>query len=162
MRYDPKNASSTIAEGEYDASIKHVQTDDEHGNTLTSKAGNEMEKVTFTIYTENGERQLSTYFVNSNKALWRYRKLAEALGQGEEFKSGRFEASNFVGENIRVSIKIKPADGTYDEQNEIAAFDPPASKTQSQSQAGRLAPTNASKTTTPVNPGEINEDDIPF
>lgn len=162
MRYDPKNASSTIPEGDYDASIKHVQTEDEHGNALKSKAGNEMEKVTFTIYTENGERQLSTYFVNSIKALWRYKKLAEALGQGNEFKESRFEASNFVGENLRVSIKIKPADGTYDEQNEITAFEPSGASAQLQPQAQRLAPAASGRTATPVNPSGITEDDIPF
>ena len=123
MRYNPKDAIVVIPEGEYEASISNVNGLAKDGGPLTTKNGDPMEQVTFDVYVGDVVRKHSEYFVSSPKALWRYKRLAQALGVADQFKAGDFEASNYIGSNLRLGITIED-DAAYGERNRVEAFNP--------------------------------------
>lgn len=159
MKYDPKNASNVIPEGTYDATLRAVLTEKENGEPLRTRAGDDMQKVVWTVYTERGDRMLSEYHADG-AMLWRYKKLAKALGAEDAFAKGEFDACNFIGENIRLVIEVEEHE-KYGEQNRVAAYE-----------AKVTAPAGAPKETkAPAKPGvngkgvpvdPAGSDDIPF
>src|SRR5690606_28105356 len=116
VRYDPANASSAWPAGWYDATIEKVE------DGVSKSSGNEMQTVTFTVYDTNGQqRDLTEYFVNSSNSLWKYKQLAIALGQGEAFQAGSFNAANHTGDRLTIELKIEE-DPEYGDKNRAKAF----------------------------------------
>lgn len=151
MNYDPKDASSVIPEGEYEASIAAVTSVNKDGEQLRSKDGYEMVCVTFEVYVGDAARKLFVYFTASPKALFRYRQLALALGQEAQFKLKQFQAADNIGANLRITVGIKD-DPKYGEQNTTDAFAPSAV-------TAKRTPAKAD----PVRPvGVMPAEDIPF
>lgn len=159
MKYDPKDASNVIPAGIYDASIRAVLTEKEDGTPLRTKAGDDMQKVVWTVYTDRGDRTLSEYHAGG-KMLWRYKKLAQALGAEDAFKAGTFDACSFVGENVQLEIDVED-NPQYGEQNRVAAYLPksgaaPAGAPKAKAPAGK----NVNAKGIPTNPTE--DSSIPF
>jgi hypothetical protein len=153
MKYDPKDASSAIPEGTYEATVVYITEVDKEGNPLKDRNGYDMMRVGFDVYVGDVTRKLSQYFSASPMALWRVKKMAEACGLGEKFKSGALQAGDFADKNMRLTLTVKD-DPKYGEQNEISAFGAstltarPASKMEQ-----RVSKQNAST---------LGDDDIPF
>lgn len=159
--YNPKDASSALPPGEYDASIKSTTEQDKDGNQLISKKSREpMQLVTFEVYQNDGPtRQVRQYFTNKSM-LFLYRKLAHALGQEAAFSDGKFNAMDHLGANLILELDIES--NSFGEQNVIKEFLP---------KKGGVAPVaaksgyaGARETPKPSTGGHtpITEADIPF
>jgi hypothetical protein len=122
--YDPKDANQTLPEGKYSASIVKATQFKDDGTAMRSKGGEAMQCVTFEVYPndESRPRQLKAYFT-AKSTLFRYRKLAQALGKGDEFKAQRFNAEEHIGANVTLMLSIQDHP-QYGEQNNIDDFLP--------------------------------------
>ena len=116
MKYNPKDASTVLPAGEYDATLTAVINTDDTGGPLTSKKGEDMEKIVFTVYSDKGERRLTDFIVSSVVA-WKYGVLSKALGHKDAFDAGTFDPANHLGENVRLVLEVEDFDGK--EQNKI-------------------------------------------
>lgn len=122
--YDPKDANQTLPEGKYNASITKATQFKDDGTAMRSKSGEAMQCVTFEVYPndESRPRQLKAYFT-AKSTLFRYRKLAQALGKGDDFKAQRFNAEDHIGANLYLMLSIQD-NPQYGEQNNIDDFLP--------------------------------------
>lgn len=120
MRYEPKDASNAIPAGTYESTILRVEDQDNFGNPLRSKKGEDMERVVFEVYTENGTRTYSQLFT-AKSMLWLYRKLAKAIGQGDAFAAGTFQAGSHIGASLRLKLTVEDSP-EYGEQNRVEEF----------------------------------------
>lgn len=125
FEYDPKDASNVLKADTYDASIKTVSDTKDDGSPLRSKAGEAMQKVTFEVYPAEGKPRQITDFFTAKSGLFRYKKLATALGKQADFAAKKFNAADFQGANLRLELIIEESK-EYGEQNRIAAYHPPA------------------------------------
>lgn len=163
MNYDPKDASNVIPAGEYEASVKAVATEktDQQGNTRPMKTRDgvyDMVQVEYEVYVPGGAaRKLWVYYAASPKALWRYRQLAQAIGQAEAFKNKQFNIADHIGANLKLSLVVED-NAQYGEQNQIDSHSASGLTTQSQPQA---QPATQRKPL-PEAKGAMNPDDIPF
>lgn len=151
MKYQAKDANQVIPAGVYDATIKAYTEERKDGTRMTTKAGEPMCQVRFEVYAGDQTRVLSDYFM-AGKMLWRYKKLAQALGQEDAFAAETFSAENHLGDALQVEIEVEESD-EYGEQSKIKRFMPKRSGAAPAVSAKRL--TEASKT-------PMAEDDIPF
>jgi hypothetical protein len=149
VKYNPSDASNVIPAGIYDASIRAVLTEKDDGTPLRTKAGDDMQKVVWTVYTDRGDRTFSEYHAGG-KMLWRYKKLAQAFGAEDAFKAGTFDAHSFVGENVQLELEVEE-NGQYGEQNRVAAYFPKRD----------AAPTGAPKAKAPAGKN-VNAKGIPL
>jgi hypothetical protein len=125
MQYDPKDASSAIPEGVYEATITNVVERRADGTDMKDKNGYDMMRVSFDVYVGDATRKLSQYFSANPSALWRVKKMAEATGLGEKFKAGKLVGGDLLDKNLRLTLAVKD-DPKYGEQNEIKVFEPTA------------------------------------
>lgn len=148
MKYDARDAASVIPEGEYQATIKAYTETDAEGRQLMNKARTEpVCKVMFEVYTDNGTRTVTQTF-SAKTTLFLYKQLAQALGQAESFKAGKFTAEDYIGESLTLAVKVKFSE-QYGDQNQFS-FKPKL--------ANAVTP-NRGKVT-PDTP--ITDDSIPF
>jgi hypothetical protein len=122
MKYDPKQKGGfpVLPEGEYAGEL--VDAVDQ-----VSKNGNEMVKLTWLIQRPDGSGtcRVWDYIVSNNSfGIARYSKLAAAIGESESFANGDFDATKHVGVVVNLKVKIKPADGQYDESNQVVDYLP--------------------------------------
>jgi hypothetical protein len=122
MQYDPKDASSAIPEGVYEATITNVVERRADGTDMKDKNGYDMMRVSFDVYVGDATRKLSQYFSANPSALWRVKKMAEAVGLGEKFKAGKLVGGDLLDKNLRLTLTVKD-DPMYGEQNQVKAFD---------------------------------------
>lgn len=120
MKYDPKDASNCIPAGLYEASIRAVFNEKDDGTPLVTRSGEEMQKIVWDVYTDKGTRQFTEYHAGGNM-LWRYKRLAQALGAEDAFKKGEFDAKNFEGENVQLELTVKESE-QYGDQNQVKAY----------------------------------------
>lgn len=121
MKYNPKDASMCLPEGVYDATIKAVMDEKDDGSPLLSKAGEKMEKIVFTVYSDEGERTLSDYILERPKIVaWKYNALAKALDVKADFDAGTFDPRNHLGDNLRLQLEVEQYNGQ--DQNKIAGL----------------------------------------
>lgn len=125
MQYDPKDASSAIPEGVYEATVVTITERRDDGSEMKDKNGYDMMRVAFDVYVGDATRKLSQYFSAGPSALWRVKKMAEATGLGEKFKAGKLVPGDFLDKNLRLTLAVKD-DPKYGEQNEIKVFEPTA------------------------------------
>lgn len=149
MKYDPKQASTCWAEGDYPAVIHSVEA------KTSQKSGAEMEVVTFEVFGDAGKTiRVKDYIVGptatSNGTVFKIKRIAKALGKEHEFKTGAFQVGDNIGANLVVSLGIDEQPG-YDEKNVIDGYKPSAGVAVTPSRAAQA------KQHTP-----ITEDDIPF
>jgi hypothetical protein len=171
LDYNPKDAVSVWPAGDYDATLKTV-------DTKTSKtSGNPMEVWTFEVYSPDGRQQLISDYVVIPAATFKIKQLALALGRKQEFEAGTFQAEDFIGAAVIAFLTIEQQDG-YDDKNRVAkvkaptadpsppASPPPATRMTARPEpVGRPAAQQARPrpAASPVGAGsEFKPDDIPF
>jgi hypothetical protein len=125
MQYDPKDASSAIPAGVYEATVTNIVERKDDGSDMKDKNGYDMMRVSFDVYVGDATRKLSQYFSAGPSALWRVKKMAEAVGLSEKFKAGKLVPGDFLDKNLRLTLAVKD-DPKYGEQNEIKVFEPTA------------------------------------
>lgn len=104
-----------LPEGEYEASIAKIEED-----VISKSSGKEMTIFHFDVYAGNRTVRLKDYIVNPD-SLWKLKKIAKAIGKMAQFESGVFKASDYAGETLTVTLKIK-SDPGYDDQNNIVGY----------------------------------------
>lgn len=114
--YDPKDARRCWPEGEYDAVVENVV---EH---TAKESGNLGRKVTLRIYNGDATMVLSDYLMAGEKAAWKIKEFARAIGQVEMFDAGTFDPIDFKGSNIRVKLKVEDGGGDFGEQNKVGKY----------------------------------------
>lgn len=151
MKYDPKKSTLCLPEGDYPACISAVEE-------KTSSSGNPMEVVTIEVFPSGREStKLKEYFVEGQDfAAYKYRKLAEAIGKGDEFKAGKFQAADNIGENFTVTLAVEDSD-KYGEQNKIKGYGPKSGAAVKPTPSKPKAAAQQIKDAAPV-----TEEDIPF
>jgi len=153
VKYNHKDASDVIPAGVYEASIHSVDTTDKDGKPLKTRDGlYEMQKIAFEVYVGDAARKVWVYFAASPKALFRYRMLAKAIGQGDAFKADRFNAMDHIGANLRVELSIEDSP-QYGEQNRVDDFQP-------STMTGKREPSRMESTATAK--ATVEDDSIPF
>ncbi len=157
MKYDPKDASSAIPAGVYEATVTAVSEVDKDGRALQDKNGYDMCKVLFDIYVGDVTRKLTQYFSASPSALWRMKKMAEAVGLGDKFRAQQLQPSEFVNRNLRLTLTVKD-DPTYGEQNQISAYEP----TTLAARPAQARPSLVQRVVESRKPAAIEDDSIPF
>lgn len=156
---NPVSSKKLIPTGEYDATIYGVTMKDKDGQPLVSKNGEDMQRVTFEVYTPDRNVYKDQYFTAESMAYF-YKKLAVALGQEEQFKAGTFDACNFIGAPVKLSIAIEKNKKTGEDDSNIKAFLPANAKPTTQAfsaprvQAPRPRPVEQER--------EMDPKDIPF
>ena len=111
--YNPKDASSAIPEGWYNAIIEDISAG-------TTKKGQPMQIVAFRVYGPR-EMVLKEYFHAAS--LWKYKNLAKAFGKLAEFNAGQFDAANFRNKSLDVELAVEDSP-EYGEQNRVKGFAP--------------------------------------
>lgn len=145
MKYDSKNASILIPEGVYTAEL--LEAEDKK-----SKKGNDMQVLTWLLITHEGPRRLRDYIMaDSNFALNRYGKLADAFGESKAFDENRFDAANFISRTANLVVKIRPAKDGYDESNNIVDY-----------KSGEFDPETEAKMAQAKSDTQPADSDIPF
>lgn len=143
--YDPKKTSECWPEGEYRATLKKVE------DTTSKNSGNNMTVVTFEVHNNDRTMSIRDYLVEGYAwANAKYKYIAQALGRGEEFIAGQFDAANYIGNNVMLVLSIEDSD-QYGEQNRIKKYIPSDKK--------------AEPSQKPQAPGDlkpVTDDEIPF
>lgn len=113
IKYNPADAVLCLPEGDYMATIAEVEE-------RVSQSGNDMHVITYTVYA--GERQVRIVdYIPYPSMTWRLKRLAQALGNEDAFKSGKFDPSECIGSNVIVTLEVQKQDG-YDDKNRIKAW----------------------------------------
>lgn len=104
--------------GDYDFNVHDASEE-------VSEAGNEMVKLTIHVLNPEGQRRtVFDYLVNSDKAQWKIRHFAEAVGMVAQYEAGEMETADIVGRMGRLKLRIKPAQGQYATQNAVNDYIP--------------------------------------
>jgi hypothetical protein len=157
--YNPEDARRCWKEGEYDAVVEKAV---EH---VAKESGNSGRKLTLRIYSGDQSMVLSDYLMAGEKAAWKIKEFAKAIGHVELFDSGEFDPINFVGCSVRVLLKVED-NGDFGEQNKIGKY--MAGVAPARPVAPKPAPRAAAPAPRPkagmVNTGHapMTEEDIPF
>lgn len=153
MKYRAKDASNAIEAGTYQASIKAVISAKDDGSPLRDKNGYDMLKIVYDVYVGDRTRAFTEYQSASPVSLWRYAKLADALGARAEFKAETFDVSDYIGRNLILELTVQDSE-QYGEQNRVKSYGqvgtPKTEPAQTKSSSNR-----------PI-PSIVHDDDIPF
>jgi Protein of unknown function (DUF669) len=114
VKYNPKDASSCLPKGEYPAVIDHVES-------KTSKAGNEMDVVTFRVYPDNGREILVDDYIVNPSTLFKLKKIAVALGKKQDFEAGTFQVADHLQSNLTVLLDVEESD-EFGDQNKVKGY----------------------------------------
>lgn len=137
--------------GEYDFAV-HDAADD------VSSAGNEQIKLTLHVFNRDGnKRTVFDYLGASDKAQWKVRHFADAVGLTRQYESGELEPRDIVGREGRCRLRIKPASGGYPANNEVQDYIAASGAPQRAAHRPAQQPRRAVATA-----GADLDDDIPF
>lgn len=143
--------------GDYDFNVYDASEE-------TSATGNEMIKLTLHVLNRDGERRtVFDYLVNSDKAQWKIRHFAEAVGMVPQYEQGDMDPHDITGRVGQLKLRIKPAQGQYSAQNAVNDYIPmPAAPREA---ARRAVPPTAVRPPTrqaATASARDLDDDIPF
>lgn len=130
-----------------------------------SSIGNEMIKLTLYVFDEDGnKRTVFDYLVNSEKAQFKIRHFAAAIGRISDYENGDMDINNMVNKTGRLKLRIKPAQGEYPAGNSVGDYIP---RDDLPAGVGGAAsrPSTVSRTGTVVRSASTSavlDDDIPF
>jgi len=105
MKFTPKKEeelgkkSFVLPAGEYEFSVMSAED-------TKSTAGNEMIKVKLAVYPPDGGKPSHVYDNLLEAMAYKLRHFAFAVGLGEEYSSGKLEASECAGRGGLVTLKV--------------------------------------------------------
>lgn len=151
--YNPSDASNAWPEGNYEAAIEAVEN-------KTSQKGNEMQVVSFRVYSKGGkDKAHREYFTFGPGALWKYQSLAKAIGQGEAFKAGNFDVADHIGKTLTIGFEVEES-SEYGDQNRAGSY--AVLELASENVKAKPQPVAASAPGAYDNVPAITDEDIPF
>ena len=156
LKYNPKDATTTWPDGDYDAEIVKVEE-------KQSSKGNDMAVVTYKVYNDEGKTRLVTDYIVIPAALFKLKQLAGALGQQAAFDAETFQPGDHVGAGVRVELRTEAGDGQYEDKNRINKVKAPAGAKPPAPTRRPAAPVAAKRAASPVaEEAQFEEADIPF
>lgn len=120
MRFDPKtdeelSSGSVWPDGTYDFEVSNAEE-------TTSKAGNDMVKLTIFIFNAAGARwTIFDYLVGSPKAVFKVKQFAEAVGLRDAYDRGELDAVDMIGKTGQCKVVTIKSDGFAD-KNGIGSY----------------------------------------
>lgn len=111
--YDSREAVQVLPEGDYDAELTGVED-------TTSKAGNQMRVVTWAVTRPDRVHRILEYIVRPS-GIWKYKLIAEALGEHRAFENNAFDLAEHVGKFCLVTLSIQKQQN-YPEKNVIESY----------------------------------------
>ena len=135
-----------LPEGEYGFEISG-------GEDTTSKAGNDMIKLTVRVFKDDGKFLLvDDYLLES--MMYKIKHACDACGLQEQYESGNLFGSDFIGKTGMLKLKIqRDTTGNYPDRNSIVDYIVPKDGEESVKPKGSNAAAEA---------GDGLEDEIPF
>lgn len=92
------------------------------GEDTTSKAGNDMIKLTVRVFKDDGTFSLVTDYL-MEQMMFKLKHACDACGLSEKYKSGELLGSDFIGKTGELKLKIqKDTTGNYPDKNSIADY----------------------------------------
>lgn len=123
-----------------------------------SSTGNDMIKLTLWVFNDEGnKRTVFDYLVNSEKAQFKIRHFADAIGRIADYERGELDVNDIVDRTGRLALRIKPASGDYPANNSVGDYLP---QKEDAPRATRPASRSAARPE-PARPRDL-DDDIPF
>lgn len=126
MKFQPKTeqevaSSDLIQPGTYDFEVAEAEE-------KTSASGNDMIAMKVWIFpTEGGRRTVFDYLVGTEKAQFKVRHFAAAVGMIAEYERGELAALDIQGQTGKCKVVItKDKSGQYPDKNSIADYLPMA------------------------------------
>lgn len=111
--YDPSEEDSGLLKpGVYKAEISEC-------HETVSKNGRDMWVISFEV----DDHVIKDFIVPTSFGLRRLRKLAEAFGELEEYKSGDFNPTQCIGRTLMVKVTVEESQD-YGKQNRISEYKP--------------------------------------
>jgi len=112
INYNPKDAVSCLEEGVYKATIEGAEE-------TVSKNNNEMIVFTLKVY----GRYTATLkdWIVVPAAIWKLKRVAEAIGKIDHFATGEFDADEYIGANLCVELAVESSD-KYGDQNRVRNY----------------------------------------
>lgn len=118
MRYQPEDAQQCLPAGRYQALVSEAKESVSKPKP-DGTPGSPMVVVTYTVYSDRGNRKLTDY-ITVPSSLWKLKGLAAAIGKEKEFESGEFRPSDYEGETLDVDLEIETdAKGQYPDKNRV-------------------------------------------
>lgn len=120
--YTGKDAITVFPAGKYDATVEATDNTKRDGGPLTDKNGNPMQRVTFKLYS-GGRTQLVNDWYIVPTTMWKYKKLATALGVPKEvFDAGQFDAADHIGDGLIIEVEVESSE-QFGENNKVKGFE---------------------------------------
>lgn len=123
MKFTPKSEADIQASsgsfdpwpsGTYDFEVAEAED-------TTSKAGNDMIKLTLYVFNPEGKRRtVFDYLLASIE--YKLRHAAEACGLLSAYEQGMLEAFDFTGKTGRLKLGVQPAKDGYDAKNTVRDY----------------------------------------
>ena len=140
--------------GEYDFEV-HDASDE-----ISQRTSAEMVKLTLQVFNKEGKtRKVFDYLVGIPSMQFKVRHFAEAVGMVAQYEAGEMNIHDIVNRSGRLKLRIKPAQGNYQEGNEVQDYIPAAVPTErpvARPQPARQPAMAGGSTANDLN------DDIPF
>lgn len=126
MRFTPKSQAqldedNMLPPGIYDFEVQSAEE-------ATSKAGNEMIKITLKVFRPDGGHMLITDYL-MEKLAFKLRHFHETTGRMDCYEAGGITAYECQGLTGRVKLKQKAAEGEFRAKNEVADYEKPEKAT---------------------------------
>lgn len=134
MKFIPKSeaevsAGTMLQPGVYDFEIVEA-------TETTSKAGNDMIALQLKVYDTAGRGvTVFDYLVGTEKAQYKVRHCATAVGLLAQYERGELLADDLIGRAGRCSITIKKGNGEYPDANAVRDYIADAPKTNARAPA---------------------------
>lgn len=105
--------------GEYDFEV--LDASDE----ISQRTNAEMIKLTLQVFNREGKtRKVFDYLVSIASMQFKVRHFAEATGMVAQYEAGEMDIHDIVNRSGRLKLRIKPAQGNYQEGNEVQDYIP--------------------------------------
>lgn len=111
--YNPADAIECLPEGDYQAELAKVEE-------KTSKAGNPMLEVTWSVF-DNGKTKTVRDYIVQPSGLFKMKQIARAWSMLNEFESGDFDLAAHVGKMAELHLTVESSD-KYSDRNQVAGF----------------------------------------
>lgn len=123
IAYKPEDATTTWPDGEYTATIESVIPKISKAGEAKGLTEPNMHEVILTVYPiQGGSSQKVWDYCSYPKGTWKLEQIAEAVGQLDAFKAGKFDVEKYVGHNVAVYLRTKK--DSFGEKNVIGEYLP--------------------------------------
>lgn len=128
-----------------------------------SSTGNDMIKLTLHVFNEEGnKRTVFDYLVNSEKAQYKIRHFAAAVGRIADYERGELDVNDLVQKTGRLSLRIKSASGDYAANNSVGDYLPLSDEARHTTRSAAARPASTPARQPARAPQTIDDDSIPF